>query len=745
MYRLLDLRTDRAVSGKLMPAHHNPLNSSHGLGENMKWFFSASFALLAVPGAVLAQDYYSPTSAARTVSFRQAEAAPEPDGEAKAEEEGEDDEKKEDSLDFLNQDVSAVRSTAVSSAAPAMQAEVSSVSRSAQPLSRTPAAITVVTNEQIRRCGARNLPDVLRTVPGLSVAQIRAGTWAVSARGQTSEFANKMLVQIDGRPIYNNIFAGTYWDINPVPLEDIDRIEVIRGPGATVWGANAVNGVINIVTKDTKDTQGAFAEVGGGSVEKLFSTARYGGTAWDGATYRVYGNQLERDAGGVAPGYPYAFDDYGFGQGGFRFDQDLTDCDKLTVSGDFLNARSDDFLASSVFMDTRNVSRAGNILARYTHTIDDDTDWSFQGSYDEFLRNLRTAVGTPVTTVGQQTVNLDLQYRFALNDYNSIVTGLNYRNANMEGNMYPAGPLSSQFIPPNQRFYNAGFFIQDTITLEEDLLYTTLGIKLEDNAYTNFVWQPSARIVYTPTERRSFWGAYSRAVRVPSYLDRTIQYGVPVSPSIITLLRGSDNVAAEVVNTFELGMRSQPTDKFYWDVAAFYFQYTDLVTYSQVGMIPGPTTVVLTDLNNQGSAQNSGVELAGNYDVSEKWKLRSGYSFLNENGQLNGATNFFAVQPGYAPRNQLFLVSSHQFDPCTQFDLTMRYVDALQPPFSNPAVNVPSYIEMDARIARHISDYAEVSVVGRNLLDGQHQEWGGSSFTTSDVRRSVYGMMTIRY
>ena len=398
---------------------------------------------------------------------------------------------------------------------PALDVQVSTVSRTESTVGRSAAAVFVVTNEMIRRSGARTIPDALRLVPGVQVARIDANKWAVTIRGFNGRYANKLLVQIDGRSVYTPLFAGVYWDVQDVVLEDVDRIEVIRGPGAAVWGANAVNGVVNIITKSARDTQGTFVEAGSGTEERSFSTVRTGGKLGQNAYYRIYGKWFERDRAGLPTGI--ADDEWRQGRTGFRIDWEPNGCDKLTFQGDAYGGTSGtanripdslppDF--QSTITDDSRVS-GGNALLRWSRTIDAETDWSLQFYYD---RTSRKAVTTGFQE-DRDTIDLDFQHRFPLAPEHSLIWGFGYRNSK---DSIRSSPFYLQFYPSDRADDLFSYFVQDEITLREDLLYLTVGSKFEHNDYTAFEYQPTGRLLWTPDPRHSIWAAISRAVRTPS-------------------------------------------------------------------------------------------------------------------------------------------------------------------------------------------------------------------------------------
>ena len=638
---------------------------------------------------------------------------------------------------------------------PALDMEVSTVSRTESTVGRSPAAVFVVTNEMIRRSGARSIPEVLRMVPGVQVARIDGNKWAVSARGFNGGFANKLLVQIDGRSVYTPLFAGVYWDVQDVVLEDVERIEVIRGPGATVWGANAVNGVINIITKDAEQTQGSLVQGGAGTEERGFTTARVGGRLGDNAHYRVYGKWFERDRGYVPTGT--AQDDWRQGRVGFRIDSNPTYRDTMTLQGDcydgsggrrgLIPGSSPPDFVSTVNEDTE-VS-GGNVLFRWSRTLDEQSDWALQLYYD------RTSRETTGTGFGEDrdTIDLDFQHRFPLAECHSLICGFGYRNTK---DTIQDAPFCLTLDPDQRADDLFSYFVQDEITLSEDLLYLTVGSKFEHNDYTVFEYQPTGRLLWTPTPRHSIWTSISRAVRTPSRAEDDVQItGLPVAimppppvpVPVFPLMTGSRGLEAEDLLAYEAGIRVQPTDAFYWDLAVFFNSYEDVIAITSgtpvQGTAPGgwPSVFVPDQGANLMSGETYGLELAASYEMNPCWRVYGAYTLLRMALHTDPGVQPMA-RNGENPRNQVCLALSGDLNYDLQLDLIGRYTDSL------PALGVPSYVVMDLRLAWHASPNLEMFVVGRNLLDQEHAEFGLDTLTggtATEVQQEVYGGVTWRY
>ena len=655
-------------------------------------------------------------------------------------------------LEAADKDVTQLSNVSVAS--PALATEVSTVSRQESTVGRSAAPVFVITNEMIRRSGARAIPDILRMVPGVQVARIDSSKWAVSIRGFNGRFANKLLVQIDGRSVYTPLFGGVWWDIQDVVLEDVERIEVIRGPGATVWGANAVNGIINIITKKASDTQGTYVHAGAGTEELGFTTARYGGRIGNDAHYRVYGKWFERDEG-FATG-DNAKDDWRMGRGGFRTDWTPNCCDTLTLQGDYYKGAAGErnLLPSlpPVFtqaMDDDEFTEGGNILFRWRRELAEDSDWSLQLYYDRTER-LWSNLGMGED---RDTFDLDFQHRFPLGHRHSIIWGFGYRNTKDQIRnadvLFGAQPIIS--FSPNERADDVlSYFIQDEITLREDLLYFTVGSKFEHNDYTGFEFQPTARLLWTPSPRHCIWASISRAVRTPTRTEDDIRLlmapvvvppGIPVFPELF----GNPNMVSEDVIAYEAGIRVQPTDQFFWDLAVFFNQYDSLrsIGFAPLpGPGPGGSLILPGVFENDGRAQSYGFEIAGTYEITPHWRLYGTYSFLVITGETGADMN--------SPRNQIYLQSSWDLCRDVQFDIMWRYVDSV-PGFGLAGTvgpGVPDYNVMDMRLAWHARPGLELAVVGRSLLDLQHLEAPTDTAlgtVSTEVQAEVYGSVTWRY
>jgi iron complex outermembrane receptor protein len=613
-----------------------------------------------------------------------------------------------------------------------MNIEVTSVARHPEKLIEAASSIQVITHEDIRRSGATSIPEALRLADNLQVAQKNSHDWAISARGFNTELGNKLLVMIDGRTVYTPLYSGVFWDVQDYLLEDIDRIEVISGPGGALWGANAVNGVINIITKSAADTQGLYAEAGGGSQPRGFGGVRYGGALAPGTEFRVYGKYFDRGNEAVADGSSGS-DAWRQGRGGFRVDSERSAQDRLTVQGDFYAGRED--------MQTRGTAdnSGDNILGRWSHELSERSDLTLQTYFDQ--THLSDPVAplvfsgvefAPAGTLHDDltTYDVDFQHRFRLGTANRIVWGLGFRHTrDVVGN---APGLA--FLPAvlDRDLYSA--FVQDEILLRKNLSFT-LGTKVEHNDYTGFEVEPEARLSWNASPHQALWAAISRAVRTPSRIDRDLS---EAAPPYLVFLKGGPNFTSETVIAYELGYRARLNSKFTTSISSFYNEYGDVRSTSFT-----PNTLFPFYFANNVAGYTDGLEFSGNYQVLEGWSLHAGYTLLQEHlhvkpGQydLNDARNEVAD-----PEHQLSLRSSLNLPGRVELDAGLRWVDTLR----NPAGTVPAYFELDTRLAWHVGERLELSMVGQNLLHNHHPEYGPPDPAREEIQRSVYGKVAWRY
>jgi iron complex outermembrane receptor protein len=626
-----------------------------------------------------------------------------------------------------------------------MNIQVTSVSKKEQKLSQVAAAVFVITPEDIRRSGATNIPDLLRMVPGLDVAQINANTWAISARGFNLQFANKLLVLIDGRAVYSPLFGGVNWDTQDLPLEDIERVEVVRGPGGTVWGANAVNGVINIITKKARETRGGMAVEGGGNVEQGFGTVQYGGDAGGKADYRVFAKYLN-DNHFPDPNGQNGGDDWHLLHGGFRVDSSLSTKDSLTTQGDlYTGSEGEEIVHSSfnppsnTFVDRMAQTSGGNILSRWHHTFSNLSDATFQIYFDRYTRS------GPEAREVRNTFDFDFQHHFAWGSRQDVIWGLGYRHTADQ----TVGTIDEAFIPADKAgdLFNA--FIQDQITLKPDRVFLTVGTKFENSYFTGLDVEPSARIAWTPNGRRTLWAAVSRASRTPTRRDEDLNAVLAALPGPAeVLLLGNPNARSEHVIAYEVGYRAQELDRLSTDVTVFFNAYQNLQTVERLPDIVQSNPPLLIHRESFGNGLHgttSGVEVATNWKVTPRWTLSPGYSLLQMHIHGDPAdsldTASVADIQGTNPVHQAQLRSHIEMLHGLSWDAAAYFVDRL------PAPLIASHTRIDSQFSWTITESTKLSLVGQDLLRDHHLEFNDflQSVNSSQIKRSAYAKFTWRF
>lgn len=560
-----------------------------------------------------------------------------------------------------------------------MDIEIISVTRTkGQDVFTSPAAIYVITQEEIRRSGLYPLPELFRLVPGMHVGRMNSNSWAISARGFNNEFNNKMLVLIDGRSIYTPRFGGVYWDMQNLPLEIIERIEVVRGPGGTLWGANAVNGVINIITKKAKDTQGGLLSGGGGSEQQAHTAGIYGGRWGENGYYRVYGMFDLYDDFKVKDGSDAA-DEWNAGQGGYRFDWG-EGVDSFTVQGDFNhNYRDTDVIG---FGPSQKEAYGTNVLGRWTRTLGDDSEMSLQLYYDLVRRH--SIIFDEARHIG----DLDFQHNFILGDGHEIIWGFEYQVDSDEIGETAITRVGS----PRKTRQTVSAFIQDSFYILPDLLKVTFGSKIERNQFTGYEYQPSARVVWTPNDKNVFWGAASRAVRIPTRAEDDF-----------TILgnEGNSDLDSEVLKAYELGYRYKASNQFSLDLALFANHYDDLIRRD--------LSLASDQVINANRAKGHGVELVTNWQVADWWQLICDYTFFDlESHGLREENDEYSF-----PRNMASLRSYMDIREDLELNCMLYYADNVS------ALGSPSNMRFDVGITWEAAENMEISVWGQNLFESQ--------------------------
>ncbi len=589
--------------------------------------------------------------------------------------------------------------------------DVSSVSKISQPLAEAPAAVFVITHDMIVRSGATTVPEMLRLAPNIQVYRMNANEYAVTARGlngssQAQNFANKLLVLIDGRSVYTPLYSGVYWDMQGVLPEDVDRIEVISGPGATLWGANAVNGVVNIITREARQTQGLYASAQGGAFERA-AGLRYGGRIGDSIAYRVYARANDIDQTKTVSGL-----DGGNGwrrlQGGFRIDWTPPDAaDAVTVQGDVYDGRRNQLEGPG-----EDFSGA-NLLVRWTHQAENGNELRVQAYADSAGRRSRD--GDDASRFRVHTFDLDVQHTIPFGDSDTLVWGGDLRASRVR--IVSGPPL--EFVPARRTLWLGSVYAQNTLALTDRLDVAT-GLKLEDDPYAGTSLLPDVVLSWRPRDNAMIWGSVSRAVRSPTPFDTDVReyFGG------ILYLQGNADFRKEKLTAFELGTRLQPSDKVSFSISGYYNLYDDLrsVEFS-------PTLLPLT-WGNKLEGDTYGVEIWGSYRPFDWWRLSASLNLFGDDFRTDpGASAILgSEQLGADPRRQASLSSSITLDEGITIDAHLRHIGAL------PEPHVPAYTELDGRIGWIIGRNVQLSVIGENLLHDDHQEYPGGAVIPRQVR-----------
>ena len=624
--------------------------------------------------------------------------------------------------------------------------EVTTVSKEPEAVRKTPAAIYVITQEDIQRSGANNIPEALRLAPGVEVARITTGEYAIGIRGFNSRLSRSVLVLIDGRTVYSTFTAGTYWETQDVLIKDIDRIEIIRGPGGTIWGPNAVNGVINIITKNTRDTQGALATAGGGNVEQVLGDVRYGSGNGRGFNYRVYAKGF-----GWAPQYHSDgnnYDTWRSGQGGFRMDWTAQARDSFRLQGDAYGQSFGEFVNSSTYSPPTNTNTSGNaslyggnILFSWTRAQAEGKDIQLAAYYAHDTRNELNFGDI------RNTFNVDFLDRFPLSRQ-EISWGLTLRASH--GNEIEV--VSGLTFTPSQRTDQLfQGFIQDEISLVKDRLSAVVGTKVLKTNYTAVLAEPSGRLLYTPTSTQTIWAAYTHALRTPadverdfnlsSFLGNDASTGLP----IFARFSANPNFRSEQLNGYELGYRGLEAPNFYVDIAGFYNHYGDLFSEDLVGpevieTNPAPTHLLIpAQFGNGLVASTTGVEVAPEWRPTPWWRLRGSYSFLDMHVKKGAGSMDIGSAPivqRSSPEHQALFQSGFDLPRTISADILARYVSAL------PGIQVASYWTGDATFQWAATRQIRFKAVGQNLLQPHHVESVYDPGPPVAIRRGFYAELT---
>lgn len=622
--------------------------------------------------------------------------------------------------------------------------EVTTVSKEPEAVWKTPAAIYVITQEDIQRSGASNIPEALRLAPGVEVARITTGEYAIGIRGFNSRLSRSVLVLIDGRTVYTTFTAGTYWETQDTLIQDIDRIEIIRGPGGTIWGPNAVNGVINIITKNTKDTQGILGTGTAGNIEKVLGNTRFGSGTAGGLTYRVYAKGFDWAPQHHQDGDNY--DDWDSAQGGFRMDWSGGGRDTYRLQGDLyrqafgerVTATTYNPPGSSVISGDATLY-GGNILWDWRRAQGEGRDFELAAYYDHTTRNELNFGDI------RNTANIDFLDRFPFLRQ-EISWGLTLRVSHGNEVEVDSGLT---FVPPQRtdRLYQA--FVQDEFSLIKNRLSAVAGTKVLKTNYTGVLAEPSVRLLFTPTGTQTFWAAYTHALRTPADVERDFNLSgfigyAPNGLPYFARFNANPSFRSEQLNGYELGYRSLAGSNFFLDLSGFYNHYGDLFSEDLLGppyieTNPPPTHLLLpAQFGNGLVASTTGVEVAPEWRPQPWWRLGGSYSFLEMHVKKGTNSLDIGSAPtvqGSSPQNQFFIQNGFDLTKSVSADLQARYVSAL------PGIQVPSYWTGGATVQWTASRHVRFRAVGENLLQPHHVEFVYDPGSPTGIRRGFYGQV----
>jgi iron complex outermembrane receptor protein len=632
-----------------------------------------------------------------------------------------------------------------------MNVKVTSVSAKEQKLSRTASAVFVITPEDIRRSGATNIPDLLRMVPGLDVAQINSNSWAVSSRGLNDEFGDELLVLLDGRTVYTPTFGGVFWDVLDLPFENIERIEVIRGPGGSNWGANAVNGVINIITKKAGQTSGTTVVAGGGNIDHGFVTTQYGGNLGKSTDFRVYSKYFNQDHFPDLTGQNGG-DGWHTLRGGVRTDSILSMKDTLMFQGDLFTALQGDsvvFLPSVTspgLVDAPKQSgvSGGFLQSAWKHTYSTRSDATLNASYGTYEDdNVLNAVAEV-----RKTLNVDLEHHVAWGARQDFVWGLSYEYSTSRSN----GNLAASLNPADLTAQLFGSFIQDEIALVPDRFYLTVGAKLEHNYYTGFSVMPSARVTFSPSAHHMAWAAASKAVSTPARVDTAVRFNFGSSPGpggtpVLSSLFGNPTFKNESMIAYEMGYRTTVASRLSVDFAAYYNNYSNLQTIEPASAFleatPPPVHLVMpSTYENLMHGEAHGFEVAANWKLTDRWTISPGFAFERFHMHVSPASQDTETAPsteGTDPHLHAQVRSHVDLSNTLAWDTSVYFVDRIT------FLRVPSNIRLDTGLSWRWREGLSLTVVGQNLVRDHHLESRESGLESTLVKRSGYMKVTWRF
>ncbi len=628
--------------------------------------------------------------------------------------------------------------------------EIFSLSKKKESAFDAPSATYVLSSEDIRRSGATSIPEALRLVPGLQVARIDGNKWAITARGFNRQFSNKLLMMIDGRTSYTTLFSGVFLDIHDYVIEDIDRIEVVKGPGGTIWGANAVNGVINIITKSAVQTQGAYVSQIVGDQDKSITEARYGGLTESKDAYRFYVKKAVRDGLDRADGKGNNKDGMKQDRAGFRYDISSIKDSSITIHGDVFSG-----VAQNYFATLKNPakndkdSRGMNLVANWNKKLSNKSNFILNSylDYDQF--------SIPVLQRAARTLDLDFQHFYNFSKDNQFIWGLGYRQIS---DSVDEAAISSTIPEPinythskrNDQWFSA--FIQDKYGIIPDKLYLTVGTKIEKNDFTGFEYQPNARLSYYPARNQTLWAAVSRSVRTPTRGESDVT--IRSQNSTVVLNQGNPAYGIEQLIAYEAGYRIKPTTKTLIDATAFVNNYSKLRTFDKGpnagGPYPAPTA------GNLGYGESYGFELTAKWQAMDNWKLEMNYDHLDmflhtssastDNYSVIGKADNLENAEGQSPHDQIKLKSFYNITPKVEFDNILYYVGGLNKGNGNNVSGIAPYVTWDTRVGYLMTRNLDLSLGIKDVMNQVHSEFKGALYNRQTViGRTFYFKMVWQY
>lgn len=641
-----------------------------------------------------------------------------------------------------------------------IEIDIASVSKKSQTLRDVAAAAYVITAEDIRRSGARSLPDALRLAPGVDVARINGGNWAVSIRGFTGRYANKILVLIDGRSVYNAVFSGVFWDTEHVLIEDIERIEVIRGPGAAIWGPNAVNGVINVITRSARDTEGVVAVAEASTAGDWRTGGVIGWKASEDLAFKasVFGQRNAELR--ILPSDPFAAfspsDEYTAQQFSLRMDATPSSRDDASIIAQYTRGERSELVFSPVDITQPNVLfedvgdyDSWSIQGVWAHRFSDDLRLETASAYQS---NQREELGS---TVEIKSANINVDIHANVGDGHGVSGGVYLQHDRTETTA--GGPIN--LSPADRTTKNWGGFLHSDWALNGDDLRFVLGSTFEDNAFTGFEYQPTARLLWKPTENQSLWAGVSRSVRTPSRIDRDIDFtlglippGTSLNPGpipVLSVVRGQTTQQSENLWSYEAGYRLSVSDKATFDIAAFYNDYDELQTAVPtmpiIEVVNGaPMLVAPLVATNDGSGRGLGFEISARWSPIRRLRLDAAYAFLDLDVTTGSAgPGAFIIGDGQAPRHQASIQT--YFSVTDQLELDLR--GAYRSSIVGQIGRIDGYFDLNGRLGWKPIEYLEVSLIAEQINDESRLQIEElfSAIRPTETERRVFGRIRVTY